>query len=114
MRSSILILLIIMVTACTSEPTPVPQGPDGSWWLGGDDGGVFIDIKDDDNPDDRIFVGTIYFDADKTIWYQGPLRLVGNIEFAVDDRDLYLGWDGERLHLKESSYLETVNPIPPL
>ncbi len=114
MRSVIYFLLISVASACTSEPISVPKGPEGSWWLGGDDGGVFIDIQDDNTPGDRNFVGTIYFDADNTIWYQGPLRLVGNIEFFVNDRNLYLGWDGERLHLKESSYLEAVNPIPPL
>ena len=114
MKNTLLVLLIFMSVACTSEKIPTPPGPNGSWWLGGDDGGVYIDIKDDDNSDDKIFVGTIYNDADNTIWYQGPLRLVGNIEFAVNNRDLYLFWDGERLHLKESSYLEAVNPIPPL
>ncbi len=114
MKNAILFLLVIVCTACTSEPGLVPEGPEGSWWLGGDDGGVFISIKDDDNPNDRIFIGTIYFDTDNTVWYQGPLRLVGNIKFAANNRDLYLFWDGNRLHLKESSYLEAVNPIPQL
>lgn len=112
MRNTFLILLIIVGVACTSEEIPTPPGPNGSWWLGGVDGGVFIDIKDDENLNDNIFIGTIYFETDKSIWYQGPLRLVGNIDFSVNNHDQYVTWDGERLHLKESSYLEAVNPIP--
>ncbi len=76
------------------------------------DGGVFVDIKDDNNRNDATYYGTIYFDSDKTIWYQGPFKLVGNINFQVDNHEQYSGWDGERLHLQDSSYLEAVNPIP--
>jgi len=35
---------VITVAACTSKSYTTPQGPEGSWWLGSTDGGVFIDI----------------------------------------------------------------------
>lgn len=114
MRRLLIITLAALIGACTFEKNTPPIGPEGSWWLGGDDGGVFVDIKDDDNANDRIFIGTIYFDADKSIWYQGPLKLVGNIKYSIEDHDQYIAWDGERLLLKESSYLEAINPVPPL
>jgi len=107
-------LLVLTIGACTTESDTTPQGPKGSWWLGGADGGVFVNIKDDNNPDDTIYYGTIYFDSDKTVWYQGLFKLVGSINFKVDNYEQYSGWDGERLHLQGSSYLEPVNPIPSL
>ena len=107
-----IITSFFLITACSiEEQTKV--GPNDSFWLGGADGGVFIDIKDDDDPNDQIYVGTIYNDGDQTIWYQGPFKLVSTSAFAVDNRDLYSFWDGEKLYLKDGSYLEPVNPIPP-
>ncbi len=114
MKVLFITLLVLTVSACTTESYTAPQGSEGSWWLGGADGGVFVDIKDDNNRNDTIYYGTIYFDSDKTIWYQGPFKLVGSINFQVDDHEQYSGWDGERLHLQDSSYLEPVNSIPPL
>jgi len=112
MKILLIILLVLVIGACTTESNTAPQGPEGSWWLGGADGGVFVDIKDDNNRNDAIYYGTIYFDSDKTIWYQGPFKLVGNINFQVDNHEQYSGWDGKRLHLQDSSYLEAINPIP--
>ena len=114
MRNLLISIFIVIVSACTAEKYSAPQGPDGSWWLGGADGGVFVEIKDDNNVHDNIYTGIIYFDADQTIWYEGPFKLVGNLNFSVDNHDKYLAWDGERLYLEESSYLEAINPVPPL
>jgi hypothetical protein len=114
MKTFFITLLLLIISACTSEIQKTPQGPAGSWWLGGADGGVFVDIKNDNNKNDRKYYGTIYYDADQAIWYQGPFQLIGNLEFNVDDHQQYIGWDGEKLHLKASSYLEPLNPIPPL
>ncbi len=62
----------------------------------------------------KIYYGTIYFDSDNQIWYQEPFKLVGKLKFDVDNHDQILGWDGQRQYLKESSYLEAMNPISPL
>ena len=114
MRISLIVILTFILSACTDETYSPPQGPEGSWWLGGDDGGVFVKITDDENTHDDIYSGTIYYDADQTIWYEGSFKLVGSLKFSVDDHNLFLAWDGERLYLKESSYLEAINPVPPL
>ena len=114
MRNFTIYLLVYLLGACTIDSGPPKQGPEGSWWLGGADGGAFVNIKEDANPDDRIYAGTIYFDSDMTVWYSGPFRLVGDIEFLPDNHELYIYWDGERLHLENNSYLEAVNPIPQL
>lgn len=114
MKIFLLALLLLITNACTTETQTTLQGPDGSWWLGGADGGVFVDIREDNIKNDRKYYGTIYYDADQTVWYQGPFQLIGNLEFNIDDHQQYIGWDGEKLHLKAASYLEPVNPIPPL
>lgn len=110
------ILFLIFITclsACSFE-TIEKAGPDNSWWLGGDDGGVFVKITDDANSNDKIYNGAIYFDSTQKVWYKGPFRLVGGIQFSPESRDQYLFWDGEKLHLRDSSYLEPTEPIPPL
>lgn len=109
----ILAIIATLLFACAFEKVE-KSGPDGSWWLGGDDGGVFIKVIDDHNFHDKLYVGAIYFDSNHKIWYRGPMRLVGDIDFVPENREQYLFWDGEKLHLNESSYLEPMQPIPPL
>lgn len=111
MKIIFLVITVFILSACTIETTE-KTGPDGSWWLGGDDGGVFVKVTDDENKTDDLYHGTIYFDSNQQIWYQGPLRLVGKIKFSPENREQYLFWDGEKLHLQETSYLEPTEPIP--
>lgn len=105
--------LTVFSTGCETESEP-KIGPNGSWWVGGADGGVFVLVKEDANPDDDLYSGTIWFDQDQSLWYEGPLRLVGKPTINPDDRDQYLGWDGERLYLEGGAWLEAVEPVPPL
>lgn len=107
------LICLSLITACTVEDN-TKIGPKGSWWLGGADGGVFIDINEDENLNDKLYVGTIYNDGDQSVWYRGRFKLVGDITFNVDNHDLYSFWDGELLHLQNSAYLEAIDPIPPL
>jgi hypothetical protein len=109
----VILLSVLMLISCSSEELAL-AGPNGSWWVGSGDGGVFINIIDDENTTDKIYTGTIYFDHDQSIWYQGKLKLIGDIKFSPDDHSLYQGWDGERLHLINTAYLEAIEPIPEL
>lgn len=116
MKTTLIItsLLLLLLSSCTVETAKLKSGPEDSWWLGGDDGGVYIKIFEDNNPTDKLYQGVIFFDHDKTVWYRGPFKLVGELNFSIDDHDSYLFWDGERVQLKQSSYLEAVNPVPEL
>jgi hypothetical protein len=105
------LLLSLFVAACTIE-TEEKVGPENTWWLGGVDGGVFIKIQDDKVPNDKVFEGKIYFQEGDKIWYQGRFELHGSLAFEPENHKQYLVWDGEKLHLKESSYLEPLDPIP--
>lgn len=106
-------LLMLALSSCSLE-VKEKTGPDGSWWLGGADGGVFIKMEDDAIPNDRLYQGIIYFDSSKKICYQGEFKLVGNIKFSPENHQQYQFWDGEKLHLTESSYLQPTGPIPEL
>jgi len=111
----VLILFLFLISAaCSVEQEASKTGPEGSWWLGGADGGAYIKIEEDRNTNDNLYQGVIFFDYDRTVWYRGPFKLIGDIKFSIEDHDLYLFWDGERIHLQHDSYLEAVNPIPPL
>jgi hypothetical protein len=110
----IALFVLFLIGACSVEHDKEKKGPENSWWLGGADGGVYIKILENENLDNKLYQGVIFFDHDKTVWYRGPFKLVGNINFSVDNHDLYLFWDGERVHLKESSYLDAIEPVPPL
>lgn len=113
MNRLLLVTFTLLISACSIDKSE-PIGPEGSWWVGGPDGGVFIDIKDDNISSDRIYKGTVYYDADRTVWYQGRLRLIGNLKFSPKDRASYLGWDGEKLLLIEEAYLEVMDPVEKL
>lgn len=107
--------LAVMCVSCgieTADETP-PAGPDGSWWTGGADGGVFVDVREDENPNDNIYYGTIYYEHDNSIWYQGQLQLEGAVEsFNPRDKSAYEGWDGNTLYLVNGQHLEAIEPIP--
>jgi hypothetical protein len=97
---------LLLLSACSTEAETKP-GPNGSWWLGGADGGVFVLIQ----PDSKEYKGTVYYEHDQSIWYQGRFRLVGALDFNPQDHSQYLGWDGERILLIESAYLQALDPM---
>lgn len=102
-----------LVFSCSVE-TEEKKGPSGSWWVGGADGGVFVDIRDDENPHDDRYIGTVYYEHDQSVWYSGEFLLEGKIEgFTPANRSLYEGWDGDSLHLVGEAYLKATGPIAP-
>ncbi|HWV14990.1 MAG TPA: hypothetical protein VN030_06120 [Cellvibrio sp.] len=105
------LLFILIISSCEVEVAE-KLGPDGSWWLGGDDGGAFISVQDDANPTDRFYQGVIYYDSNKEVWYKGRFELRGDIKFLPDNHTQYRFWDGEKLHLQESSYLLPTDSFP--
>jgi len=103
-----------IVFSCSVEVDKEKNGPENSWWLGGADGGVYIKIEEGKNINDELYQGVIFFEHDKTVWYRGQFKLVGDIKFSIENHNSYLFWDGEKVHLQQNSYLEALNPVPPL
>ncbi len=107
---SLFFCIVLFATGCNSKPSSPAIGPNGSWWVGGADGGVFVYIEDDENKNDNIYQGTIYYEHDKSIWYQGKFKYSKNTGFDFENKSLYDGWDGEKLFLTDDSFLSAVNP----
>ena len=114
MNKILTLALCSILSACEQYQPPDPNGPKGSWWVGGLDGGAYIYIEDDANTNDNIYQGSIYFDADKTLWYRGKFQYSKNSPLDYKNKQLYAGWDGERLHLKDNSFLKALDEIPQL
>ena len=83
----------VSIYGCEPYEPPDLNGPNGTWWVGGLDGGVYVYIEDDANTTDNVFQGSIYFDTDKTIWYKGKFKYSENMR--LDYKQGYLlcmGW----------------------
>lgn len=101
-----LLLFSTVLLSCEPYQPPNPNGPAGSWWVGGLDGGVYVFIEDDKNISDNIYQGVIYYEHDKSVWYQGKFKYNKTGALDYRNKDIYSGWDGERLFLKDNTYLE--------
>lgn len=99
-------LLCSFILSCEPYQPPNPNGPDGSWWTGGLDGGVYVFIEDDGNTTDNIYKGVIYYEHDKSVWYKGKFKYNKNMALDYTNKKLYDGWDGERLFFMDGSYLK--------
>ena len=104
-----LTVLFILLGCGTPEVSP-QLGPNGSFWVGGADGGVYIFIEDDENKTDDMYQGVIYYEADQSVWYSGKFKYNKSDILKTSDRSIYDGWDGEKLFLKDGSYLSAINP----
>jgi len=105
------IVVIVFLSACSeNQYVPEQEGPNGSWWVGGIDGGVYVFIEDDANTQDNNYQGVIYYEFDKTVWYQGKFEYNGKLPLDYKNRNIYDGWDGENLFLKDKSILKAINP----
>jgi len=107
-NNTIVLLLLLSTTllSCESYQPPNSDGPAGSWWVGGLDGGVYVFIEDDKNTGDDIYQGVIYYEYDKTVWYKGKFKYNKTVVLDYKNKEFYGGWDGERLFFKDNSYLE--------
>lgn len=114
MKYLLVLTLILLVSACSVEEVPSPPGPDGSWWLGGAGGGVFLLIEQARSTSTANYTGTIYFEGDQQVWYSGDFELVDQSSFDPADKSQYQFWDGELLHLSAGGFLRPIGEIPPL
>ena len=108
----IYLLFASLIVACSNNTyTPPMDDPNGSWWVGGEHGGVYVFIEDDKNTQDKIYQGTIYYEFDQSVWYKGKFEFNGTGSLDYKNKSLYNGWDGEKLFLKDNTYLQALNPL---
>ena len=109
------LITLFFVSSCelkydTVPPPPKPKSvPESAFWVGGHNGGVFVSIFKEKNS--KLYFGTIYFDTNGEIWYQGKFQYTGNASFNVVDKSLYTGWDGDFLFLSNGKKLIAVDDV---
>jgi hypothetical protein len=103
-----LVLLVATLLSCTCAPAtpPRPAGlPAEAMWVGGPDGGVFIQLKRQDDPGPPTYTGTVYH-SDGSVWYEGGFMLEpagGKVDPA--DKSQFAGWDGTQILLQDGRAL---------
>lgn len=106
-----IIFSLVFVTACSIEETPsAPERPAkipfGAKWVGGLDGGVFVDFTSCANFDDCTL--TIY-GVEGSELYKGlmaPLKEIANLPSPEELN--WNGWDGDSLYSKQEITLRVV------
>jgi hypothetical protein len=106
--------LLIIFVGCTytpSEPERPSKVPKQALWVGGADGGVFVQIRDVPESD-RIYRMAIYNGRTGEVLYSGlaELRPSSASRVKVSDPGSYSGWDGEKLILSDQRTLAPVKP----
>lgn len=112
MKSFLLLCIPFTLLACTPVSDSAPEHPqnvpESAIWVGGTDGGVFVNIEKGDG----VYNGAVYAMETGAIWYEGMLVYSGDGEFDIDDPDVYDGWDGENLYLTNGEKLSAPKPLP--
>lgn len=90
------------------KPINVPKE---AIWSGGVDGGVFIVVQKKKNSFPNIYFAEIYFDSTGEIWYKGRLSIEpsDNPIFEYNNKDVYSGWDGDTLYLRDGRILKAID-----
>ena len=109
MKLLIPLFLVIFLSACEIhygevEPPPRPLSvPESVPWVGGPDGGVFVDISKTEIQ--NIYTGSIYADVTGAVRFQGKFKYTGKKSFDVSDRNSFSFWDGDYLFLRNNEKL---------
>jgi len=99
-----------MALACEyrqSDPIHPKGVPQQAVWVGGPDGGVFVEVRPVPSNTNTYMV-TIYHDRTGIVLYHGlaELRPAGGEALKVDDPTAFSGWDGEKMILADGRTLE--------
>jgi len=103
MKRLILFLFISLISACDFS-----AGPNGSWLVGDPEKGVFVLIDDNNNTKDRIYKGVIYSASDESVIFDGEFDYSKHTQIDYKNSNIYLKWDGDRLYLKDNSFLKAI------
>lgn len=106
MKRLIITVFSFFLLACepvtSYEPESKPDKvPSTAIWIGGADGGVYAVV----NISESKYFGTVYFEHNGDVWYDGGFTYTGKKPFNVTDKSLYSSWDGDILHLVNGEQL---------
>ena len=99
-----------MAVTPQKRPANVPKE---AIWCGGADGGAFIRVTKIKNDPEKIYAAEIYFDTTGEVWYRGKLILESseNPNFDFTNANVYSGWDGDILYLRDGRMLRAIDPV---
>jgi len=82
--------------------------PKNAMWIGGLDGGVYVNLKKLPMDEKTIYRASVFYESG-SIDYNGTLKLnlLGK-DFNYSDVNVYSGWDGDTLYLQDGRYLSIV------
>lgn len=106
-----LMIFALLLSGCdiqsNGESTLPPERPEAvpetAIWIGGADGGVFIEVSETDK--ENLYTGSVYHDHNGDVWYQGEFKYTGDKAFEPDERSSYRSWDGTVLYLSNQGRL---------
>jgi hypothetical protein len=98
--------MLLFLSGCngtdkTSKVNKPVNVPNAAFWVGGADGGVFVDME----KENLDFSGSIFAEVTGAVLYQGKFTYTGKTEFEYKKPSSYSGWDGQTLYLKNGGKL---------
>ena len=106
-RATLLCLLLAaLIVGCGSMPPRPDTVPAGAFWVGGSDGGVFVQLAKEPSDPDQVYRAKIYYEKGE-LWYEGTLTLEPPNGPPVDiaNAEAFSGWDGTQLILADGRTL---------
>lgn len=99
----VLLPMLAAIASCTTEPPEPPRPgsvPNTAFWVGGADGGVFVQLERRLSDPRGVYQAKVYYEAGE-VWYEGPLVLdpLDGADVNIADRRIFSGWDGTQLIL---------------
>jgi hypothetical protein len=105
-----LITVLVLILGCDykrADPARPAGVPQEAFWVGGPDGGVFVEIRETPGNADSYKM-TIFHDQTGKVLYRGPAHVqpAGRGIVRIDDPRAFSGWDGEKMILADGRTLE--------
>lgn len=111
---SIFFISILLLACEKVEETPAaPERPKSvpveSIWVGGLDGGVFLNLKVNENSSKNKYWGEVYYSSGD-LAYKGEFKVVPeeSSSFEYKAPSSYQGWDGDTIYLSNGGQLQVV------
>lgn len=102
----ILVFVSIFSVICGNNPTRPSNVPAEAFFVGGNNGGVFLNCVENLS-NTKIYECVVYYDTTGEIWTKGTfvIKPDENSGFNPSDKNLYNSYDGSRISLKDGRYL---------
>ncbi len=111
--ASVFVFFVLQIEVETIEvksEVPVkPAGiPESAFWVGGIDGGDFIEINETDKSNKGLYYVRVYNDYTGEIEYDGEMKYSNSLDISgkINNPENYQGWDGDKIILNDMTYLQ--------